>query len=86
MWNNGRGVSPSCRVQTLKSQVEALSRGGVPVLSRISRKPSRAREADISFTAGRPSPPLSSHSLPIQMRPRRVVPAVTTTVLEKMSP
>ncbi len=79
-WNNGRGLSPSCRKQTLKLQLEALRRGGVPVLRRISLKPRASRLSESRLTAGRPSPPLSRHWSPIQTRPRKAVPLVMTTV------
>ena len=78
-WNKGRGCSPSWRIHFEKSQLEAFRRGGVPVFRRMSSKPSFRSESESKLTAGRPSPPDSWHSFPIQVRPRRVVPEVMTT-------
>ena len=67
-------------------QLDAFRRGGVPVLSRIREKPSFERHSDSKFTAGRPSPPDSWHSFPIQILPLKVVPAVKTTAFEAIEP
>ena len=85
-WNIGRGFSPSWRSHFEKSQLSAVSLGGVPVFSRINLKHNFSRSSESSFTAGRSSPPLSVHSLPIQMRQRKVVPEVMTTALEVIFP
>jgi hypothetical protein len=57
---SGGGISPFCSTQREKSHVEALRRGGVPVLRRINSNPRFAREVESLFAAGLPSPPDST--------------------------
>ena len=72
-----RGLcSPGCGVVFEKSIVEALMRGGVPVLSRMRLNPRLLREVLRRSTAGRPSPPEERDSFPMKILPRRVVPVV----------
>ena len=85
-WNNGRGSSPSWRTHFEKSHDSALRRGGVPVLRRIRSKPSLLRQSESWFTAGLLSPALSSEVFPIQIRPFKAVPDVTTAALQKIFP
>ena len=64
----------------LEKSIEcAASRGGVPVLSRVSVKPSRMSDLLRRSTAGRPSPPDGVASLPMKIRPRSDVPVVRMT-------
>ena len=83
---SGAGDSPFCSVHLVKSHDDALSLGGVPVLSLISSKPSLSSDSESRFAAGRLSPPDSSTSCPMKMRPRRDVPLVITTALAVYSP
>jgi excinuclease ABC subunit A len=60
--NSGAGDSPFCSMHLVKSHEDALSLGGVPVLSLISSKPSLSSDSERRFAAGRLSPPDSSTS------------------------
>ena len=84
--NNGAGDSPFCSEHLVKSHEVDLSLGGVPVLSLISSKPSLSRDSERRFAAGRLSPPDSSTSCPMKIRPLREVPLVMTTALAAYSP
>ena len=84
--NSGAGDSPFCSVHFVKSHEVDLSLGGVPVLSLISSKPSLSSDSERRFAAGLLSPPDSSTSCPMKIRPRREVPLVMTTALAIYSP
>ena len=60
--NSGAGDSPFCSMHLVKSHEDALSLGGVPVLSLMSSKPSLSKDSERRFAAGRLSPPDSSTS------------------------
>ena len=55
------------------------SRGGVPVFSRPSAKPSRSSVSDRPIAGASPTRPAGICCSPIWMRPRRNVPVVSTT-------
>jgi len=83
---NGGFSSPGCGIVLEKSIDEALSRGGVPVLSLVSWNPSLSRDSLRELAAGRPSPPDSVASLPMKIRPRSEVPVVRITAGAGMNP
>ena len=84
--NNGAGTSPFCSQHLVKSQDDAFNLGGVPVLSLISLKPSLSRDSESKLAAGLLSPPDSSISCPMKIRPRNEVPLVTITTFALNSP
>ena len=84
--NNGGGHSPLSSVQTEKSQLEAFSRGGVPVFSLVSANPRHSNDFESPVQAGRPSPPESFASNPINVFPRSDVPHANTKALAVIDP
>ena len=74
-----RRISPGWISSAAQSMVRPSSRGGVPVLSRPSAKPSRSRVADKPSAGASPTRPAGVVSSPIWIRPRRKVPVVSTT-------
>ena len=77
--NGGGGSSPGWLSSPAQSIVVPSSRGGVPVLSRPSAKPARARVCASPCDGGSPTRPAGIFSSPIWIRPLRKVPVVNTT-------
>ena len=77
--NGSGGSSPGCISSAAQSMVRPSSRGGVPVLSRPSAKPSRSSVRDRPSAGASPTRPAGVWRSPMWMRPRRKVPVVSTT-------
>ncbi len=76
---NQRGVGlPGCGWVRAKSIERASMRGGVPVFSRRSRKPSAPSAADSSLAGPSPARPPAATVSPAIIRARRKVPVVST--------
>ena len=77
--NGSGGSSPGCISSAAQSMVVPSSRGGVPVLSRPSAKPSRSSVRESPIAGASPTRPAGVCRSPIWIRPRRNVPVVRTT-------
>ena len=72
-------ASPGCSSNLDQSMVRPSRRGGVPVLRRVSRRPSFFRDSPRRTEAGSPERPAVYCCSPQWMRPLRKVPVVTMT-------
>ena len=72
-------VSPGWSSNLVQSMVRPSRRGGVPVLRRVSRRPSFFRDSPRRTEAGSPERPAVYCCSPQWMRPLRKVPVVTMT-------
>ena len=77
--NGTGGSSPGCTSSPRQSIVVPSSRGGVPVFSRPSAKPSPRKVRDRPSDGASPTRPAGIFSSPIWIRPPRNVPVVSTT-------
>ena len=83
--NGSGGSSPGCISTAAQSIVVPSSRGGVPVLSRPSAKPSRSRVSDSPTAGASPTRPAGVWRSPMWIRPRRNVPVVSTAAPQASS-
>ena len=77
--NGSGGSSPGCISTAAQSMVVPSIRGGVPVLSRPSAKPSRSSVSDSPIAGASPTRPAGVCRSPMWISPRRNVPVVSTT-------